>query len=85
MIAFAAVLRQNDSLLYWYLLKNLTVQVPDSLHSFQNAVVVVLLLLSITRPLPGMEAGRKTMGPLKLSNYPGSGPEVLQRQRVAKE
>ena len=37
MIALAAVLWQNDSLLCQFFLKKLTEQVPDSLHSFQNA------------------------------------------------
>ena len=36
-------------------------------------------------PFRGMEAWRKTMEPQKPGNSPGSGPEVVQRQRVTKE
>ena len=32
-----------------------------------------------------MGAWRKTMEPQKPDNFPGSGPEVVKRQRVAKE
>ena len=45
----------------------------------------VLLLLVFTRSLPRYGAWRETMEPQKLGNSPGSGPEVVQRQRVAKE
>ena len=36
-------------------------------------------------PFRGMEAWRKTMETQKPGNSPGSGPEVVKRQRVAKE
>ena len=36
-------------------------------------------------PFRGMGAWRKTMEPQKPGNSPGSGPEVVERQRVAKE
>ena len=36
-------------------------------------------------PFRGMGAWRKTMEPQKPGNSPGSGPEVIKRQRVAKE
>ena len=36
-------------------------------------------------PFRGMGAWRKTMEPQKPGNSPGSGPEVVKRQRVAKE
>ena len=36
-------------------------------------------------PFRGMGAWRKTMEPHKPGNSPGSGPEVIKRQRVAKE
>ena len=36
-------------------------------------------------PFRGIGAWRKTMEPQKPSNSPGSGPEVVHRQRVAKE
>ena len=32
-----------------------------------------------------MGAWQKTMEPQKLGNFPGPGPEVVERQRVAKE
>ena len=35
-------------------------------------------------PFRGMGAWRKTMGPQKPGNSPGSGPEVVERKRVAK-
>ena len=36
-------------------------------------------------PFRGMGAWRETMEPQKPGNSPGSGPEIVQRQRVAKE
>ena len=42
----------------------------------------LLLLLLLPDPFQGMGAWRKTMEP---GNSPGSGPEVVKRQRVAKE
>ena len=36
-------------------------------------------------PFRGMGTWRKTMEPQKPGNSPGSGPEVVKRQRVAKE
>ena len=46
---------------------------------------MLLLLLSLPRPFRGMGAWRKTMEPQKPGNFPGPGPEVAERQRVAKE
>ena len=44
-----------------------------------------MLLLLSTDLFRGMRAWRKTMEPQKPKNSPGSGPEVAERQRVAKE
>ena len=44
----------------------------------------MILLLLVTRPLPRDE-GMITIEPQKPGNSPGPGPEVVQRQRVAKE
>ena len=44
------------------------------------------LLCCLPDPFRGMGAWRKTMEPQKPGNSPGSGgPEVIKRQRVAKE
>ena len=43
------------------------------------------LLLLLPNPFHGMGAGRKTVEPQKPSNSLGPGPEVVERQRVAKE
>ena len=42
-------------------------------------------MLLLPDPFRGMGASRKTMEPQKLSNSPGPGPEVVKRQRIAKE
>ena len=55
----------------------LFVAVPYSL-SLTSVVVA-------TRPLPRNGAWRKTMEPQKLGNFPGPGPKVVERQRVAKK
>ena len=39
----------------------------------------------VTRPFRGTTAWRKTMEPQKQARSPGSGPEVVERQRIAKE
>ena len=39
----------------------------------------------LPHPFRGMGAWRKTMEPQKPGNSPGSGPEVVKRQRVAKD
>ena len=44
-----------------------------------------LLLLLVTLPLPRDGGMAEDMEPQKPGNSPGSGPEVVQRQRVAKE
>ena len=36
-------------------------------------------------PFRGMGAWRKTMEPQKPGNYPGSGPEVVERQKVPEQ
>ena len=43
------------------------------------------LLLLFPDPFRGTGAWRKTMEPQKPGNSPGPGPEVVKRQRVAKE
>ena len=48
---------------------------------FRVRVVVGVL----TQLLPRDGAWRKTMEPQKPGNSPGSGPEVVERQRIAKE
>ena len=50
-----------------------------------KVIVVVMLLLLLPDPFRGMEAWRMTMEPQKPGNSPGSGPEIVERQRVAKE
>ena len=45
----------------------------------------IVLLLFLSDPFRGMWAWRKAMGPQKPGNSPGPGPEVVERQRVAKE
>ena len=47
--------------------------------------MVNMLLLLLPTPFLGMGAWRKTMGLQKPGNSAGSGPEVVERQRVAKE
>ena len=46
---------------------------------------MMLLFLLLPDPFRGMGAWRKAMEPQKPGNSPGSGPEVVERQRVAKE
>ena len=46
---------------------------------------VLLLLLLLPNPFRGMGAWRKIMEPQKMCNSAGPGPEVVERQRVAKE
>ena len=43
------------------------------------------MLLLLPHPLRGMGAWRKTMEPQKQGNFPGPGPEIVERQRVVKE
>ena len=51
-----------------------------------NATVIsIFLLLLLPDPFLGMEAWQKTMKPHKLGNSPGSEPEVVKRQKIAKE
>ena len=47
--------------------------------------IVLLLLLLLPNPFRGTRAWRKTMEPQKPGNSPGPGPEVVEKQRVAKE
>ena len=42
-------------------------------------------LLLLPDPLRRMGAWRKTIEPQKQSNSPGPGPEIVERQRLAKE
>ena len=53
------------------------------LKAFYDALMLLLLLF--TRPLPRDGAWQKTMELQKPGNSPGSEPEVIKRQRVAKE
>ena len=43
------------------------------------------MLLLLPDPFRGMGACQKTMEPQKLGNSPGPEPEIVERQRVAKE
>ena len=43
------------------------------------------LLLLLPNPFRAMGAWRKTMEPQKPGNSPGPGPEVVERERIAKE
>ena len=49
-----------------------------SVYDFDCALVVVTLLL------PRDGAWRKTIEPQKLDSFSGPGPEIVERQRVAK-
>ena len=44
-----------------------------------------IFLLLLADPFREMGAWRKTMEPQKPNNFLGPGPEVIERQRVAKE
>ena len=44
-----------------------------------------VVVVGYPTPSKEMGAGRKNMEPQKPGNSPGSGPEVVERQRVAKE
>ena len=64
------------------------------LHLYELKTIVLSLSLGfcsccccccLPDPFRGMGAWRKTMEPQKPGNSPGSGPEVIKRQRVAKE
>ena len=48
---------------------------------WQSNNPVWCLLLLFTRPLPRDGSWRETMEPQKPGNFPGSGPEVIERQR----
>ena len=48
-------------------------------------ISVMSLLLLLADPFQGMVAWRKTMKPQKPGISPGPGPEVVDRQTVAKE
>ena len=45
----------------------------------------IFCCLLLADPFREMGAWRKTMEPQKPNNSPGSGPEVIERQGVAKE
>ena len=59
----------------------------SSTHKFPRPPLRNLcsLLLLFTRPLPRDGAWQKTTEPQKPGNSPGSGSEIVERQRVAKE
>ena len=48
-------------------------------------LLVVVVVVGYPTPSEGLGAWRKTMEPQKPGNSQGSGPEVVERQRVAKE
>ena len=52
---------------------------------WQLATLCLCCCCYLPDPFRGMGAWRKTMEPQKPGNSPGSGPEVIKRQRVAKE
>ena len=54
---------------------------PEKKDCFVFVVVVVV----VTGPFRGMGAWRKTMEPQRPGNSPGSGPEVVERQRISKK
>ena len=56
-----------------------------SLNFAQPNDLLLLLLFLLPDPFRGMGAWRKTMEPQKPGNSPRPGPEVVKRQRVAKE
>ena len=64
-----------------YALSHFKLLVALNFFHYKNFVVCCWL----PEPFRGMGAWRKTMEPQKPGNSPGSGPEVVQRQRVAKE
>ena len=49
------------------------------------SLLLLLLLLLVTRPLLRDEAWRKNMEPQKPGNSRASGPEAVEKQKVAKE
>ena len=59
--------------------------ISDEVASCLPVLVTCCCCCCLPDPFRGMEAWRKTMEPQKPDNSPGSGPEVIKRQRVAKE
>ena len=48
-------------------------------------VVVVVVVVAVTRPLPRDGSMVEDHGTQKSDNSPGLGPEVVERQKIAKE
>ena len=57
----------------------------EKLNPRPNRSLICCCCCCLPDPFRGMGAWRKTMEPQKPGNSPGSGPEVIKRQRVAKE
>ena len=57
----------------------------QKINQIEWLAVLLLFLLLLPDPFRGMGAWRKTMEPQKPGNSPRHGPEVVERQRVAKE
>ena len=55
----------------------------SALHSTTSHRMVPVAV--VTQPLPRVEAWQESMEPQKTGNSLGPGPEVVQRQRIAKE
>ena len=61
-------------------------QIDENLLSLESMhEITFCCCCCLPDPFRGMRAWRKTMEPQKPGNSPGSGPEVIERQRVAKE
>ena len=61
------------------------ISLTSCLSKLFERIVLCCCCCWLPDPFRGMGAWRKTMEPQKPGTYPGSGPEVVQRQRVAKE
>ena len=62
-----------------------TFVVKSRVQTYVQASVIINKCCWLPDPFGGIGAWRKTMEPQKLGNSPGSGPEVVKKQRVAKE
>ena len=53
--------------------------------SFELIAILTCCCCCLPDPFRGVGAWQETIEPQKPSNSPGSGPEIVERQRVAKE